>query len=786
MQNSTLVVDGAPLAVAVTGWGVCEATRASNTSTPGPYVSNAVRLPWEQHAFLQEWQVQGGSDIQFNLDGPFFRRCDVQASEVHAAPVHPQQADGRGSRHRGNQGEGGSGVSGTPSFPSPCGWGVQLPVDREHFVRSLLGEPTTGLTVMVVADTHTEAVVASAIWVQSTANTTAGLNVTLNDTSLGFSAQAVVSPNGTTIIRQAVAVAANTTAAVNNLVLLVLGFDASWTAACTLMEQRWWDAFNSTATRSSSAGVGASGAHFSGSLPSLQSTEPDLDRLFYWSTLALVQLERTNLLSFPRGFVISEGPSNAFDGSSDMGGTGQFVWDLSFSSAIMSLLEPAATRRLVQFLVSASNLTASPVAIPQAWDAYEDNNVGIGVYCFDFMAAFFLIQQYVSLTNDTGVLFEPVVNLVTPNTSATPMEFLGKLAWAWKSYPPSQVSPYLVDYGADKRDFLEVVPTYTSVVPALQLGNAGMLLALANLTESLLGPSSEVEAMRGNGTAIAQAVVANQYIDGTGYWRCLYNNETTPSAPVRSLADFMYAGQAMGVTAGNATAFLPASLRQEAVAFFQNELLANGWVRALSLSDPVMENVNSLNPGVEDKVAMRSDWTGTGGYGGLAGVALDALADLEQGFDAMYAALLNISLAAHTTMPAQGVAVMSPPFMVQFLNNNNGLPPPVGPFAPNFPEFFDEAGWPPFWPSTSRSVQNAEGSIADAIIRSLFGWRPAWVSPAASKANASAAIDAALFLPSAPRGGPGFKALLSGLRTPYGLIDITASNSGLQWTWSST
>jgi hypothetical protein len=30
---------------------------------------------------------------------------------------------------------------------------------------------------------------------------------------------------------------------------------------------------------------------------------------------------------------------------------------------------------------------------------------------------------------------------------------------------------------------------------------------------------------------------------------------------------------------------------------------------------------------------MRSDWGGTGGYGGLAGVALDALADFEQGFD---------------------------------------------------------------------------------------------------------------------------------------------------------
>ncbi len=62
---------------------------------------------------------------------------------------------------------------------------------------------------------------------------------------------------------------------------------------------------------------------------------------------------------------------------------------------------------------------------------------------------------------------EPVVNLVTPNTSATPMEFLGKLAWAWKSYPPSQVSPYLVDYGADKRDFLEVLGSFACLLARL-------------------------------------------------------------------------------------------------------------------------------------------------------------------------------------------------------------------------------------------------------------------------------------------------------------------------------
>jgi hypothetical protein len=164
MQNSSLLLDGVPIPVAVTGWGVCEATRATNASggvAPGqPYVSNAVRLPYEQHAFLQEWQVcvcvcacvaacsehlvdaavpgpptawgtvlcgsvpaalhghlattqvQGASQVAFNLDGPFFRQCDVPATGA---------LDG----------------SARLSFPSPCGWGLQLPVDRANFVRSL-------------------------------------------------------------------------------------------------------------------------------------------------------------------------------------------------------------------------------------------------------------------------------------------------------------------------------------------------------------------------------------------------------------------------------------------------------------------------------------------------------------------------------------------------------------------------------------------------------------------------------------------------------------------------
>ncbi len=66
----------------------------------------------------------------------------------------------------------------------------------------------------------------------------------------------------------------------------------------------------------------------------------------------------------------------------------------------------------------------------------------------------------------------------------------------------------------------------------------------------------------------SQAAIAYQYVDGEGCWRCLYDNATLPNATVRSLADFMYVGQAVGVMAGSAPSFLPANIRQQAVAFF--------------------------------------------------------------------------------------------------------------------------------------------------------------------------------------------------------------------------
>ncbi len=251
------------------------------------------------------------------------------------------------------------------------------------------------------------------------------------------------------------------------------------------------------------------------------------------------------------------------------------------------------------------------------------------------------------------------------------------------------------------------------------------------------------------------------------------------------------------------------------IRYFQAELQADGWVRALSLSDPTMANVYSLHPTTEDLVCMRPDWTGTGAYGGLAGFAIDSLVALEGGFDAAITSLLNLSLAARSTVPAQGVAVMTPPYIYQFLENNSGIPAPSGPYGPAWPEWFDEGPpFPAWWPDTERTVQNAEASLVDTMIRSIFGWRPKWnlfntsdnnCSLAAQKASSKstnkrgkwsepaatsewlksveACVDSSLYLSNVSRAG--FEGVLEGLATPWGKITIKANASGLSWLWTA-
>ena len=170
------------------------------------------------------------------------------------------------------------------------------------------------------------------------------------------------------------------------------------------------------------------------------------------------------------------------------------------------------------------------------------------------------------------------------------------------------MSPWLRDYGPDKRDYLEVVPTYVDVVstsifafflprcvmcvfssmqvPALQFASVGMSLAHARLLDATNGDAFLASTLRANASAIFNDAIRFLWQDSDhGAWRCLYPEGN--STAVRSVNDYVYISQALGLLGrSNATFFaLPANIVNESLSFFENELLSSGtsWVRALSL-----------------------------------------------------------------------------------------------------------------------------------------------------------------------------------------------------------
>ena len=124
---------------------------------------------------------------------------------------------------------------------------------------------------------------------------------------------------------------------------------------------------------------------------------------------------------------------------------------------------------------------------------------------------------------------------------------------------------------------------------------------------------------------------------------------------------------------------------------------------------------------------------------------------------------------------------------------------PEPPYQPSWPEFFDgtsfnrtvpgHPGLLPtgptgglfgnyYWPTTERSIANVGAAFPEAVIRTLFGFSPMYSQPsvgADAKARAKAVKSQLL---SSEVGRP-FQGTLSGVRTSYGLVDLTAGSEGV-------
>ena len=212
--------------------------------------------------------------------------------------------------------------------------------------------------------------------------------------------------------------------------------DSEWQLACSLWEDRWQQAFQ------------PGNAHYSGWLPVLSTDDPGLDRVYYFGTLMLVALERTNLGLWPRVYTISQGNPNSIIGAADMGGSGQFTWDLTFTANVLSLLDPEATKEILKFIIASTNLAMpfpgwdQPWLVPQSWDG---NSAGLGPnatysggseYRFDYYAAFVFVSTYIRVTNDTAFLSEEIKDHTAGPPSTVPCLLSGNWSDGAAADPP--------------------------------------------------------------------------------------------------------------------------------------------------------------------------------------------------------------------------------------------------------------------------------------------------------------------------------------------------------------
>ena len=334
MVNSTLTLNGISVdsQVSQCEWQACEGVRVA--IAPAATVRNSVRMVFEERVVVQKWEVELSSSeenlasvVALVIDGPFFSACDEE---------------------------------GNPNSGS-CGWGISLPIDRKRY--SIAVSSTSG--AMSTKDTLSKSssfgVVVPGVGCSPLASPPSSTPDGKFEASLECHghrfeiwhvfAVAESDEEALSLIQDYLPSSPSSPAAAT--------LSSSFSSACSLWQSRWLSSFS------------PSSSHFSGNLPTLtSSSDPALAKLYYWSALALVSLERVSMRSFARQFVISEGASNSYNGDAGMGGSGQFLWDHSFSAASLSLLEPEGTRLVLQHVVANADFRTEPVGVPQAWDSY--------------------------------------------------------------------------------------------------------------------------------------------------------------------------------------------------------------------------------------------------------------------------------------------------------------------------------------------------------------------------------------------------------------------------------
>lgn len=325
---------------------------------------------------------------------------------------------------------------------------------------------------------------------------------------------------------------------------------------------------------------------FSGHLPTLETTNRDLLRLYHQATLGCLVLRRDNPLS-------SYGPAYVTL-SPNYWTTASFLWDMMIAAPFYALLDPALLRNHIKSWLRAGILEC------HATDYVTGKPIG-NWYAVNSTAIVRLAHDYLRYTGDMAWLDSRINGTMI-------IDHLEEHARMWHRY--DHHGHGLADCGG-VINLLECVSTYTHGVAAF---NAMWVAAQRQVAamRRLRGEEKLAAPLEKDATAMLSRVM-KLYADGKGYWRC--------KQPDGSLQDVHHIYDFVAVLESIADD-LPEKVRSEMYENFRSHHQTYNWVRSLTNWDG------------DSHRDLRVDHQWTGSYTSIPAQAVNGLYRIGRGAEA--------------------------------------------------------------------------------------------------------------------------------------------------------
>ncbi len=316
---------------------------------------------------------------------------------------------------------------------------------------------------------------------------------------------------------------------------------------------------------------------FSGHVPTLVTTDENVKRIYHSAVMSALYFRRTTPHSVYGTTYVTLMPR--------YWETTTFLWDISLSAMLLSMLDPAVLRRMME--------TWMELDVYKHFGTEFLTGAGVGPwYSVNDYAMSRMAKEYLRWTGDRAWLDKRV-------GGRRVIEHLYKYAEHWRDLNVNKHG--LADYGG-VTNLLEAVSSYVHEVAGLNAANVHNLRFAAELAD-FKGDERKAEGYRREANELGRRVL-ELYVPGKGIWKCRLPDGSYNE--VHHCYDF-------GTTLMNIGDMMTATQKREIVDFFKRELQTPTWMRALSTRD------------LDVTFSIRPDHQWTGAYCSWPALALSGL-----------------------------------------------------------------------------------------------------------------------------------------------------------------